>query len=199
MPRALAVFLATAVGLFLASPALADPAPDSDGLVWDTAPTPKMRWYGWQTLLADAASCTIAIAGGVVSGADSSRGSRTAGDVVSGVGGAGYFLGAPIVHAAHGQWGSAAESFVLRLGLPLGGALAGGLLGLAACGSSSGEVPCPAVVAGVGAVAGAIAAPFVDAFAVAYEPVPRVSHEAAVAPTVSIVRGGGSVGLVGQF
>jgi hypothetical protein len=216
MPRALATFLATAVALFSASPALADPAaaggeaeapkavpasddtPEADGKVWDKPP--KMRWYGEQTLLADAGSVVFLIAGAVASDG-SSRAGHQAGDVLIGIGGAGYWLGAPIVHAAHGQWGGAAGSLGLRVGLPLGGALVGGLLGLAACGGSSGdsEIGCPGVGAAIGAVGGAIAAPFVDAFALAYEPGPRPSREAAVAPTFSFVRGGGSVGLVGQF
>jgi hypothetical protein len=218
MPRALGTFLAASVALFSASPALADPAaaggeaeaprtlpssenaPTPDGKVWDETLAPKMRWYGEQTLLADAASVALVIAGVVASRPDSSNGSREAGNVLVDIGGGGYFLAAPIVHAAHGHWDSGAVSLGLRFGLPLGGMVVGGLFGLAVCGDSSGErIPCPVVATGLGAVAGAIAVPFVDAFALAYEPEPRASDKPTLAPTFSLVRGGGNVGLAGRF
>jgi hypothetical protein len=50
-----------------------------------------------------------------------------------------------------------------------------------------------------GGAVGAITASLVDAFALAYEPEPRASDKPTLAPTFSLVRGGGSVGLAGQF
>ncbi|MBL8623265.1 MAG: hypothetical protein JNK64_18275 [Myxococcales bacterium] len=48
-----------------------------------------------------------------------------------GLGFAGYALGSPIVHAAHGRWGTAGAAFGLRVGLPAVAALIG-------CGAAKG-------------------------------------------------------------
>jgi hypothetical protein len=70
-------------------------------------------WYGWQTLTSDAASIS-AVGTGIKF--------ETAPLAYLGV--AGYYLGAPIVHIAHGRVGVAFASLGLRLGLPsLGGAI----------------------------------------------------------------------------
>ena len=50
---------------------------------------------------------------------------------------AAYGLGAPAIHLAHVQTEKAWSSFALRLGLPVAGALAGGLIANAGCSSHS--------------------------------------------------------------
>lgn len=81
------------------------------------------RWYGYQTLLADAASLTI----GAV--AFSHRGDPYAGRFGSTaltlglIAGAGYLLGPPGVHALHGRTSEAESSLTLRFGLPAAAAL----------------------------------------------------------------------------
>ncbi len=74
-------------------------------------------WYGWQTITADAASVgTIAL--GI--------NRRFTPLAIAGAGG--LILGAPILHAAHGNWGNAGLSLGSRVLFPLGGMLLGGVL-----------------------------------------------------------------------
>ncbi len=55
------------------------------------------HWYGWQLLISDAGSVLL---------------------VPIGVGLVTYAVVPPVMHGLHSQWGSAASSLVLRLGLP---------------------------------------------------------------------------------
>ena len=68
-------------------------------------------WYGWQTLATDGVALLTLGAGGLVR--------ETAHEDVFGyvlpLSFGSYFLGAPIVHAAHDNWGTAAGSLALRL------------------------------------------------------------------------------------
>jgi hypothetical protein len=223
MPRALTMVIATAVGLLSASPALANsdptekapaapktvlasdgrPAPDRAGS--DNAPEvePAVHWYGWQTLLVDAAGPAALLTARAAVGPSFPS---TVGPAFWVAGASTYALGAPVVHAAHGQWGRAAGSLGLRLGLPLGAALVGyGIAQATFQGGDGGDDHggARATVLNLftlgGGLAGAITASFVDAYALAYEPETRASDKPVVAPTVSLVRGGGSVGLAGQF
>ena len=67
-------------------------------------------WYGWQTMTVDAAAVgTIAL--GVKVGSTPLA--------LSGVGG--LVLGAPVLHAMHGNWGNAGLSLSSRVLLPLAG------------------------------------------------------------------------------
>jgi len=74
------------------------------------------HWYGWQTLLVDLGSVLTIPLGGV--------------------GLAGYALGAPIVHLAHGQVGRGVGSLGLRLALPL----VGGAVGCRVSGSDQHDI-----------------------------------------------------------
>jgi len=65
------------------------------------ASTPSRRWYGWQILLTDTASWTVALTG------------SDAGIVL---GGLGLAFGSAIVHQAHGHPGRAWGSFGMRAG-----------------------------------------------------------------------------------
>lgn len=81
---------------------------------WALAPRePERRWYGWQTLLVDAGSFSLLIAGGYT---NSGPESNTTGGVLTGFGSLGYLFGPAIVHAAHGHWGKAGGSFGIRAG-----------------------------------------------------------------------------------
>lgn len=84
-----------------------------------------------------------------------------------------YLLGGPTIHATQGQGGRAGASVGLRLGIPVGGAFLGGLVGAAACPDSSPSDPetsdedlgcLPAVGAGaaVGLLVGVVGAVVVD-------------------------------------
>ena len=172
----------------------------------DAPPAPDVRrtsWYGWQTMLADAGVIALWSAAYAVDDAKYGSSSPQSYDrgtnllVASGV--AVYFLGGPTIHWAHGHGSKGLASLGLRVGLPLGGLIAGALLGTVACGSSDSDfVPCPAVMGALGFLGGAIAAPVVDAAAVAREPVTRPADsqlQAAFVPS----GGGGTFVLGGRF
>jgi hypothetical protein len=134
----------------------------------------ESRWYGWQPLVLDATGVTVlALSQG-----------KTA-PVVLGIGI--LWLGPPIVHAAHGRFGTAGLDFAMRfLGPPLVA-----LIGFGACGNSD-----PLTCAGVGVVAGGVAAAAVvvlDAALLSWEDVPKEAPSQAlrVVPTASIRREGG--------
>jgi len=171
------------------------------------APEPRQptqtSWYGWQTLLADAGVIALWSAAYAVDEAKYGSSSPQSYDVgtnllvASGV--AVYFLGGPAIHWAHGHGRKGLGSLGLRVGLPVGGLIAGVLLGSVACGSSDNEfVPCPAVIGALGFLGGAVAAPIVDAAVVAREPVTeptRSQLQAAFVPS----GGGGTFVLAGRF
>ena len=165
--------------------------------------TTQTSWYGWQTLLADAGVIALWSAAYAVDEAKYGSSSPQSYDVgtnllvASGV--AVYFLGGPAIHWAHGHGRKGLGSLGLRVGLPLGGLIAGALLGSVACRSSDNEfVPCPVVIGALGFLGGAVAAPVVDAAVVAREPVtePTGSQlQAAFVPS----GGGGTFVLAGRF
>ncbi len=74
-------------------------------------------WYGWQTMTVDAASVGTMALG---------LNRRFTPLAVAGAGG--LLLGAPILHAAHGNWGNAGLSLGSRVLFPLGGILLGALV-----------------------------------------------------------------------
>lgn len=149
----------------------------------------RERWYGWQGLIVDGASILLVT------------------PAIPPLGVGGYFLGAPIVHAAHGRWGAAGGSVLLRIGLPVVGAIvANGGTSDRSCG----EFGCLRAVVGAGV--GILAAIAVDAAALSWETVPvtredRADKDArsqrrslAVAPGIAPRREGGvDVGLSGTF
>jgi hypothetical protein len=165
--------------------------------------TTRTSWYGWQTLLADAGVIALWSAAYAVDEAKYGSSSPQSYDrgtnllVASGV--AVYFLGGPAIHWAHGHGRKGLGSLGLRVGLPLGGLIAGALLGSVACGSGDNEfVPCPAVIGALGFLGGAVAAPIVDAAVVAREPVTQPADsqfQAAFVPS----GGGGTFVLAGRF
>lgn len=123
-------------------------------------PQPR-RWYGYQTLIVDAASGLLVAAG--------STGKEDGTLIALGV--IGYGLGSPLVHSFHGHGGKFWGSFGLRLGMPLGLAL----MGTTACPHDD---ACPLAGALIG-VAGAVA---IDAAVIAREDAPRPTF--VIAPSV---------------
>jgi hypothetical protein len=97
----------------------------------------------------------------------------------------GYVAGGPIVHFAHGHVAKGFGSAALRLGLPFVGGLFG--LGLAAASCSNNGSGCfdnTIVDVGVGIILGFIAAPIIDAAALAFDEAPRKAHEARLSTPV---------------
>jgi hypothetical protein len=164
---------------------------------------PQTSWYGWQTLLADAGVIALWAAAYAVDdakyGSSSKEGYERGTNLLVASGVAVYFLGGPVIHWAHGHGRKGLGSLGLRVGLPLGGLIAGALLGSVACGSGDSEfIPCPVVVGAMGFLGGAIAAPVVDAAVVAREPVTQPAGsqlQAAFVPS----GGGGTFVLAGRF
>lgn len=133
------------------SPASVSGPPPALPLTTEPPPEPTearsspSRWYGWQTLLVDAAAAGI-LAGGLVS--------WTVEPTVIGYGG--FLFGAPVVHAVHGNYGRMLASFALRLIVPaLAGAIGAGL----SLAGNSGDPTVKQVVTsagiGIGVAAGA--------------------------------------------
>jgi hypothetical protein len=79
----------------------------------DRAEAPRRHWYGWQTLVVD----SIPLLGLALTAAGSSHGDEREELVVAFS--AAYFVGGPIVHMAHGQFGKAVLSLGIRSAGPL--------------------------------------------------------------------------------
>ncbi|MBK8997605.1 MAG: hypothetical protein IPM35_17895 [Myxococcales bacterium] len=160
------------------TPPPAWPAPDAID-----EPELERRGYGEQTLLVDGLSLVVIVASG---------GSLAA------VGGLGYLLGPPIVHAAHGHAGKPFASLGLRVGMPIGGAV----IGCAAEGDSSGDFGCLAGAAS-GFALGIVGAIILDATVIAREDVPRerppTQAKLRVYPRLTVTGQKGELGIFGQF
>jgi hypothetical protein len=146
---------------------------------------PPQHWYGWQLLLADAATLSLYATS---DGADAGVACVI-----------GYAAIPPAIHFLHGQGGRAALSAGMRLGLPVLGAVA---FGYTTCGkSSSDDDPLTACdlglwVLGVGlGVLGAIGVDAVNA----YEPVERGSTGLLLVPQLAISDHRSTFGLAGSF
>jgi hypothetical protein len=169
----------------------------------EVPPKPETSWYGWQTLLSDAA--TIGLGALAYAADDAKYGSPSpqnyelGANALFAAGVATYALGGPAIHWAHGNGRKGLASLGLRVGMPLGGFIAGLLIGNAACGNDDSEfVSCPVALGALAFLGGMVAAPVVDAAVIAREPVtpptgPR--FQAAVVPS----GGGGKFVLAGRF
>jgi hypothetical protein len=143
------------------------------------------RWYGWQTLLADAAGIA-AVAGCATLVHDQGM-----------VCVAPFALASPAVHVAHGHPLRGALSFAMNLGLPL----AGGAIGAAAADCHNDEFLCGLSEIGLGIIVGVVAAATVDAM-IAFDdeaPAPAPQRSLPVLPTVSLSSGGAGLGFAGRF
>ena len=178
--RVLAVCLAATAATAAQAQASA-PSPPDDA---EEAPAPpETRWYGWQVLLADAASGALIYFG--------AKGDNTP-LAVAGV--ATFFLAAPAIHLAHGSGGDAGKSFLFRT-VPL--AVGFGIAAIMASGEDCGEgcaALLPAFAGLVGSGLGAIA----DWLFLSTEPVspPRLS----IGPALPMDRRrGGGLALTLRF
>lgn len=156
-----------------------------------TASTTK--WYGWQTIIADAAALTF-MGGTVMTVKD-----RTApmGFFILGTGT--YALGAPIVHWSQGEVGRGFASLGMRIALPT-------LVGLTAnqmsrgCEGRNGWIDlCREGRTAVGILVGSVLAMVFDSAALAWKEVPRPRQEARILPSLDVNGGGAKVGLQGSF
>jgi hypothetical protein len=184
---------------------------DDDGAPPATAPATAVttratiqetRWYGWQTLAVDAGSLGVGLAGSAAG-----QGGVSAVALL-----AGYALGAPIVHAAHGRTDAALGDLALRLGAPLVGGAVGYGVGVATFqGCAPGAWLCGRDWSGfggavVGGLGGAVTAIILDASVLGRERVPKDDAAAAApqgvrwSPLVAVSpRGEPSVGVGGSF
>jgi hypothetical protein len=174
--------------------------------VAEKAETPQTSWYGWQTLISDGSAIGLLSLAYLVDyegkGATSRQGYADGANLLFATSFATYLVGAPVIHWVHGQGRTGWASLGLRAGLPIGGAIAGALIGSAACGSSSNSdelVSCPAAFGAVGALAGVVAAPILDATVLAREPVMPPTGPRLQAATFVPSGGGGTFVLAGRF
>jgi hypothetical protein len=189
------------------SPARVEPPPPSPVSV----PIPSV-WYGDQTLAVDLGTLALLAVGGAVAGATKDD---SFGGVVAAAGVVGYWLGGPLVHAAHGRGMVATQDFLLRFFLPGIGAIAGVIVGSVvgaqySCGTGDGgPFNCGTIwglIAGdFGGFAAAIA---LDAAVLAREPAkaPPGPFQLSLAPMFQIVRErerqeavGAVIGVMGRF
>ena len=155
-----------AILLFTSMLATEDPRPLAEKSDPQAPVDETTRWYGWQTLLADAAPVTLfALAELKIAseGGDQSKCPECSALFVATF--ATYLVVAPLVHASHGRGWTAVADFGLRLGIPT----VGGLLGAALFAGKNGLESTAGAV--LGATAGLVTAVIVDATVLAYEPV----------------------------
>lgn len=151
---------------------------------------PRKVWYGWQTLLVDGAGLLV----GALAASNESGG-------MAGVALLNYSIGAPIVHAAHGEGIRALASVGLRTAVPMA-------VGLLAYGISDNSGDESAFYSGV--ALGALGAMAIDAGVLAYEEhcgcerdakatKKNVAKSFTITPTVAPRSGGATLGVVGSF
>jgi hypothetical protein len=155
-------------------------------------------WYGWQTLLVDAAALGTGVTGFALSGGK--------GNVPGTIGILGYVLGAPIVHWVHGHAGKGAADAGIRLLGPLVLGGIGFLLGLPGGTNANGDPVVAQVTGAIGLGIGYAAVVTLDAAVFAFDarlvdrdPEPPPQTTVSVLPTVQLRPGGATLGLGGLF
>jgi hypothetical protein len=178
-------------------PALPERWPEAAPAVPIAPPAPQnMRWYGWQTLLADTSAITLTL---LLTISVNQQHDDTAVIGAALIGAAAFTFAAPSIHAVHGNWGRAGISLALRLGLSLVGAAIGAGIGESECSQYFYDHEGCAVGYGfAGLIAGAATALIVDAAAVAREAVPARAREHAML-LFTPIRSGGGLTLIGHF
>lgn len=163
--------------------------PPSPPTTWDEPPEPPApppraapppeHWYGWQILVSDAASLTLAVA-----------------TQQTWLAAPGYLVAPPLIHMFHGQNTRALASAGMRIGLPLlGYAIA--VEGSQSC-SSSDLSSCDVGMVVLGFIVG-ISAVGIDP-ALAYEPLePSERHGSSFFPQILISDREARFGLMGSF
>jgi len=148
----------------------------------------RSRWYGWQTLTADAVSLSAIVAGVALDD------TRFGGDF-GWLGLLGYEFAPGVVHFVHRNPGRGFASFGLRLGLPLAGAFAG-----ATFASNCDDNLCEVSGAAVGVLVGMAGAIAIDAAVFAYDdPKPSAARRLGLVPLVSVAPHQAWFGVGGQL
>lgn len=192
------------IALLLAMTSMAAAQAPGQTLAWDpelppARVEPVTVSYRGQIITADVVSLGLMVLGPLSDEHDMS---------LSGLGFTGWFLAAPLVHAAHGRGGAAAKSLGLRIGLPILGGIAGYRLGpddtscvyTPAVDGHASEGGCGdhgSIIGGLlGVAAGAGAAMYIDAkYLARYQTERVVAWSAGIAP----MRGGASLSFGGSF
>jgi hypothetical protein len=183
------------------------------------ADEPAQTWYGYQTLAVDGSAIALALA-------SAKAGPNTTGDVLGGVALAGFLLGGPSVHVAHGHVSKGLGDLALRVGAPVVAGLVGGVIGAAlyepppppppsatvgeAIGSAVAEpvTGLAATLEGVfyGALVGGAIAIGTDAAVLSHEAVkadvpakPVEAPRATLRPSILPSRSGATAGIAGTF
>lgn len=160
---------------------------DDAGLELDAVP--RRKWYGWQTLTADALSVLVLAA---ASGVDTKDDSLLWAGLLS------YELSPGILHFVHRNPGRAFASFGLRLGMPVAGAVLGAAMSAR---SKCDDAHCREDVAAVGLWVGMAGAMALDAAVFAYESPQRGRHASApkLAPVIHISAQHSWLGVAGEL
>ena len=161
-------------------------------------------WYGGSILMADLGALSLgALSIGLANGSSSSQSLALPGALVALTT---YAAGGPIIHAMHHNYGNLGTSIVLRLTVPVGGALVGAGLGVASAGDCRGDMcglgqGLSAAIGGViGFGAGLVLASAIDIGGMAYEETATPERrQVALVPSVDIQKGGAGLNLVGTW
>jgi hypothetical protein len=159
-------------------------------------------WYGAPIIIADGVSTLVATVGGVATGG-----------VLTAVGAGTFILVPPIIHWARGNVAKGFGSLGLRVGMPAGGTLIGGIVGVVASGNCSGDFCAFAGLALGGLIGGGlgiIGASVVDSAVLAHdsgvddESLPETKQQAktpnfTIQPSATWEKGGGRVIVGGTF
>jgi hypothetical protein len=150
-------------------------------------------WYGWQTLVVDAVSIPV-----------SYEGNRSSHHAPAALGFVGYLVVSPVIHLAHGEWLNGLGSFGVRIALPV----ASGAIALELASDCRDDEPgwdfflrdCQETALNYGVLIGQAAAAGVDAILLGHRRGDDVAvAPPSIAPTFSLARGGGMLGLAGAF
>ncbi len=192
------LFVASAVAV-TATVADAQPVVAPPGLVAPTAPPPATgpgRSYLGQLIAADTASMALMVGGAMIA-EDTSI-------VPVLAGGVGVMIAGPLIHRANGNGDVATTSLALHLLAPAGGALIGGIVGVAVAGDQRGfdALGTMLIAIGIGECAGLIGARVYD-YGHAHAPVRARAVESApgiaLAPSVTARADGATFGVVGSY
>lgn len=154
------------------------------------ARAPRRVWYGWQTLLTDAAAVTLV-----------SVGVRAKSGLLAGTGAFSYAFGGSVVHGMHEHTYKALASFGVRIGAPILGFVLGAASADSNCAKTDYDCQDDLGPAFSGFLIGVLTASAFDAAILAHEDEKSKLDRSPViiAPSVSLSRGSGSVGVVGVF
>jgi hypothetical protein len=148
-------------------------------------------WYGWQTLLCDAATLSLWSLAALYHQNNGVRSASVAAGAVV------YVWGPPAVHWSHRNSKRAGQSIALRLVLPIAGLLAGIVVGGSSGGGGGDDGLGVALVGFAGLTAGMITASVIDANHAEQPRRPRALSS--VQPLFVPASGGGTLMLAGRF